>query len=496
MADSPTSSDLRSTDPTLPTDVPATAATPTASSSAALAATFGRPSGVDGSFAHGGTPAEGPEPQIAPPDPVLAEAFGRPVDETDTLQRDPYAVPEPENVAEPDPWRDPSSTASMSTPAVETADPRAAVGVGPKLGIRELLFGGRVHWWALATLGLLTLLIGLFGGLVGRWTAEVVTPLHADTVRLEGQAPDSGDDPRTNVARVAKAVQNSVVTIEVRTSVDGGSGSGFIVDKAGYIVTNNHVISKAANDSKAKLEVVFSDRKRVPARIVGRDITTDLAVLKVDDVANLTVSKLGDSADLQIGEEVIAFGSPLGLDKTVTSGIISAIDRPVPLRPDADSDTDAVINAIQTDASINPGNSGGPLLNDDGQVIGVNTAGAMTGGGSIGLGFAIPINEAIPIANTLIKEGKVQHPAVGITAGTVRNDRVFGAQIKDVAQGSPAARAGLKEGDVITEFNGRPIEGADELTVGVRTSKIGEETEFTYWRDGRYFDGEITPVSD
>ncbi|GAC61049.1 MULTISPECIES: S1C family serine protease [Gordonia] len=485
MTDSSASSDDRPTDPVLSANEPASD----------LAATFGRPEGVDGSFAPDASPAERPQPTIAPPDPVLAEAFGRPEGETQTLQRDPYAQPATDDVPEPDPWRDPDSAAHLSAPAVGGDPESSPREKGPLLGIRELLFGGRVHWWALATLGLLALLVGLFGGLVGRWTAEVVTPLHADTVHLEGDSPDSATGG-TNVERVAKAVQRSVVTIEVRTAVDGGSGSGFIVDKAGYIVTNNHVISKAANDSKAKLEVVFSDRQRVPARLVGRDVKTDLAVIKVDDVANLTVSKLGDSADLQIGQEVIAFGSPLGLDKTVTSGIISALDRPVPLRPDADSDTDAVINAIQTDAAINPGNSGGPLLNDDGQVIGVNTAGAMTGGGSIGLGFAIPINEVIPIANTLIADGKVKHPSVGITAATVRNDRIFGAQIKDVAGGSPAAQAGLREGDVITKFNGRPIESADELTVAVRTSKIGEQVKFTYWRDGRYFDGELTPVSD
>ncbi|EGD56645.1 S1C family serine protease [Gordonia neofelifaecis] len=466
-----------------------------AASVSEAAATFGRPAGVEGSFAPDAVPADRPQPQIAPPDAVLAEAFRQPAGETETLQRDPYAQPEPDETPEPDPWRDPDSAVGMSAPAVG-ADPSTGPTLsGPKMGIRDVLFGGRVHWWALATLGLLALFVGLFGGLVGRWTAEVVTPLHANTVHLEGESPDS-DGATTNVERVAKAAANSVVTIEVRTAVDGGSGSGFIVDKAGYIVTNNHVISKAANDSKAKLEVVFSDRQRVPARLVGRDVKTDLAVIKVDDVANLTVAKLGDSDKLQIGQEVIAFGSPLGLDKTVTSGIVSALDRPVPLRPDADSDTDAVINAIQTDASINPGNSGGPLLNDDGQVIGVNTAGAMTGGGSIGLGFAIPINEVIPIANTLIKDGKVKHPSVGITAATVRNDRIFGAEVKDVAPGSPAAQAGLREGDVITKFNGRSIEGADELTVAVRTSKIGEPVKFTYWRDGRYFDGELTPVSD
>ncbi|ALG86683.1 S1C family serine protease [Gordonia phthalatica] len=460
-----------------------------------VAATFGRPDGVEGSFAPGGAPVDRPQPHIAPPDPVLAEAFSRPAGESDTLQRDPYAVPEPEDVPEPDPWRSADSTASLASPAVAAAPVNGPTTFGPKLGIREVLFGGRVHWWALATLGVLTLLVGMFGGLVGRWTAEVVTPLHSNSVKLDGSAPDT-DESRGAVARVVKAAQKSVVTVEVRTAVDGGSGSGFIVDKAGYIVTNNHVISKAANDSKAKLEVVFFDRQRVPARIVGRDIRTDLAVLKVDDVADLTVAKLGDSDKVQIGEEVIAFGSPLGFDKTVTSGIVSAVGRAVPLRPDADSDTDAVINAIQTDAAINPGNSGGPLLNDDAQVIGVNTAGAMTGGGSIGLGFAIPISEAIPIANTLIKTGKVNHPTIGISASTVRNDRIFGAQVRDVADGSAAARAGLREGDVITKFDGKHIEGADELTVAVRTSKIDEAVKFTYWRDGRYFDGEITPVSD
>lgn len=460
-----------------------------------VAAIFGRPDGVDGSFAREDVPADRPQPHIGPPDPVLAEAFSRPEGESDTLQRDPYAVPDAEEIPEPDPWRSADSAVSLSSPAVAAAPVVGPTTLGPKLGIREVLFGGRVQWWALTTLGVLALLVGMFGGLVGRWTAEVVTPLHSNSVKLDGTAPNT-DEAHGTVARVVQAAQKSVVTVEVRTAVDGGSGSGFIVDKAGYIVTNNHVISKAANDSKAKLEVVFFDRQRVPARIVGRDIRTDLAVLKVDDVADLTVARLGDSEKVQIGEEVIAFGSPLGFDKTVTSGIVSAVGRAVPLRPDADSDTDAVINAIQTDAAINPGNSGGPLLNDDAQVIGVNTAGAMTGGGSIGLGFAIPISEAIPIANTLIKTGRVHHPSIGVSAGTVRNDRIFGAQLSDVAAGSAAARAGLREGDVVTEFNGEHIEGADELTVAVRTSKIDETVKIRYWRDGRYFDGEITPVSD
>ncbi|MFT3714709.1 MAG: trypsin-like peptidase domain-containing protein [Gordonia sp. (in: high G+C Gram-positive bacteria)] len=457
-------------------------------------AVFGRPAGVTGSFTT--TPSDAPQPEVRAPDPVLAEAFGRPAGATQTLQRDPYATygTEPDDDAPADPWRDPSSVAALDGPAL--TDPEAATPTvaGPKLGIRDTLFGGRVQWWALATLGMVALLIGVVGGLMGRWTAEVVPPVNSNSVSLNVDHSDT--EATSDVAKVAQAVAPSVVMIEARTAGGGESGSGFVVDKMGYIVTNNHVVSMAANDKEAKLEVVFSDHKRVPARIAGRDPKTDLAVIKVDDVNNLTVSKLGDSSKLQIGEPVIAFGAPLGLDRTVTTGIVSALDRAVPLRPDATSDTDAVINAIQTDAAINPGNSGGPLVDGDGRVIGVNTAIAAAGGGSIGLGFAIPIDEVVPVSQKLIKDGKVNHPQVGVTASTVRNDQVYGAQLKDVAAGGPAAKAGLKENDVITEWNGKDIQGADELTVAIQRSKIGDKVKFTYWRDGRTFHGEITPESD
>lgn len=457
-------------------------------------AVFGRPDGVSGSFSK--TPTATPQPVVAAPDPVLAEAFGRPAGDGSTLQRDPYAT-YGEDIAddEPaDPWRDPASGAHLSSPAL--AEPKAAAGPfppGAKLGVRELLNTNRVHWWALLSLGLVALLIGLAGGLLGRWTAEVAAPLNTDRVHLD---VDGGPAPSTEIARVAKEVAPTVVVIDVRTAGGGGSGSGFVVDKLGYIVTNNHVVSMAANDKSAKLEVVFGDHKRVPARIAGRDVKTDLAVLKVDNVDNLKVSALGDSSKLEIGQPVIAFGAPLGLDRTVTTGIVSAVDRAVPLRPDAVSDTDAVINAIQTDAAINPGNSGGPLVDIQGRVIGVNTAIAATAGGSIGLGFAIPVNEVKPIVETLIKNGKMVHPQIGVSAATVRNDKVFGAELKDVAAGGPAAAAGLKENDVITSFNGKQIEGADELTVAVQRSKIGEDVKFTYWRDGRTFDGTIKPSGD
>lgn len=465
--------------------------------SPATAQVFGRPTGVSGSFAPGAPSSDRPAPSVGPPDPVLAEAFARPDGSHEALQRDPLATygtsVDPEPPA--DPWRDPESHAVLARPAVAEPASAAPTATGPKLGIREVFFGRRVAWHALATLAVIALLIGVVGGLMGRFTAEVAAPLNSNTVELS-TGGGRGDSPRSPVARVAQAVEKSVVSVDVRLSNGSATGSGFVIDPAGYILTNNHVISMAASDRTAKLEVVFADRNRVPARIAGRDPKTDVAVLKVDNVANLTVAQLGNSRDLQIGDEVVAFGSPLGLDRTVTSGIVSALDRAVPLRPDAESDTDAVIDAIQTDAAINPGNSGGPLVDSDAKVVGINTAGLVPGGGSIGLGFAIPIDQAVPIAQALIRDGKVSHPQIGVNASDVRNDRVLGAQVRNVVDGSPAAQAGLRENDVVVSFNGRTIESADELTVAVRTAKIGEPVKFTYWRDGRTFDATMTPVSD
>ena len=466
--------------------------------SPSTAQVFGRPSGVRGSFATS-TDNRSPEPQVAAPDPVLAEAFGRPAGSAETLQRDPLATyGQTEQPRTPDdPWRDPESPARLDAPALATASVETPTEAGPKLGVRDILLGKRLSWVALATLTVIALLIGLVGGLMGRYTAEVAAPLTSDTVELSTE--DTGGDagPRSSVAEVARAVEKSVVAIDVRAAGAYATGSGFVIDKAGYILTNNHVISMAANDKSAKLEVVFFDRQRVPARIVGRDPKTDLAVLKVDNVENPTVSVLGSSGDLQIGEEVVAFGSPLGLNRTVTSGIVSATDRAVALTPDAESDTDAVIDAIQTDAAINPGNSGGPLVNAEAQVVGINTAGRLgAGGGNIGLGFAIPIDEAKPIAEALIRDGRVNHPQIGVNASSVRNERVLGAQVRNVVAGSPAERAGVRENDVITSFNNRPIESADELNVAIRTANIGESVPFQYWRAGRTFSGTITPASD
>ena len=202
---------------------------------------------------------------------------------------------------------------------------------------------------------------------------------------------DSGaDQPEGRFAKVAASVADSVVTIEAVGDNEGAQGSGVVVDPRGYVVTNNHVISEAAtNPSQYKLSVVFNDGKDVPANLVGRDPKTDLAVLKVDNVDNLSVARLGDSDKLHVGDEVIAAGAPLGLRSTVTQGIISALHRPVPLSGDG-SDTDTVIDGVQTDAAINHGNSGGPLINMNSDVIGINTAGKSLSDSASGLGFAIP----------------------------------------------------------------------------------------------------------
>ena len=265
----------------------------------------------------------------------------------------------------------------------------------------------------------------------------------------------AGDAPEGRFAKVAAAVADSVVTIETKSDEEGQQGSGVVVDGRGYIVTNNHVISEAAvNASKYKMTVVFNDGKEVPANLVGRDPKTDLAVLKVDNVDNLTVAKLGDSDKLFVGEEVIAAGAPLGLRSTVTAGIISALHRPVPLSGDG-SDTDTVIDGVQTDASINHGNSGGPLIDMSGDVIGINTAGKSLSDSASGLGFAIPVNEVKTVIESLIKDGKIAHPTLGLTARSVSNDLASGRSGRQRQGGQPGGEGG-HPGERRRREGGRP----------------------------------------
>jgi S1-C subfamily serine protease len=465
---------------------------------------FGRPSGVRGSFTNGGDAQHGQgeyTPTPKPADPVLAEAFGRPYAAGESLQRHPADTGAldaeragDDGPTEPDPWRDPTAAASLGTPArppAAPARPQAPVG---KLGVRQVLFGGRVSYIALAVLLLTALLVGALGGWVGNKTAKTVEAFTTSKVTLE--TSDSGDPPEGRITKVADKVADSVVTIEVKRDQEGSQGSGVIIDPRGYIVTNNHVISEAAtNPAEYKITVVFNDGKEVPANLVGRDPKTDLAVLKVDNVADLSVATMGDSDKLRVGEEVIAAGAPLGLRSTVTSGIISALHRPVPLSGEG-SDTDTVIDGVQTDASINHGNSGGPLIDMNANVIGINTAGKSLSDSASGLGFAIPVNEVKTVVDALIKDGRISHPTLGLTAKSVSNDVASGAQVANVVAGSPAERAGILENDVVIKVGNRSVADADEFVVAVRQLKVGEPAPIEVMRDGRPVTLTVTPTPD
>jgi S1-C subfamily serine protease len=468
---------------------------------------FGRPDGLQGSFvADRVRPQKYRDeaefrPHEQPADPVLQEAFSRPAGGTETLQRHPIdasALAAEKNGAEADvpddPWRDPAAAAALGSPALAQPVPQLAPGYSGKLGVRDVLFGGKVSYLALAVLILIALLIGTLGGVIGRKTAEVVEAFTTSKVTLS--TPGNTELPAGRFAKVAAATAGAVVTIESKSDQEGMQGSGVVIDGRGYIVTNNHVISEAANNpSQFKTTVVFNDGKEVPANLVGRDPKTDLAVLKVDNVDNLSVAQLGDSDKVRVGDEVLAAGAPLGLRSTVTHGIISALHRPVPLSGEG-SDTDTVIDAIQTDASINHGNSGGPLIDMNSQVIGINTAGKSLSDSASGLGFAIPVSEMKQVAQTLIKDGKIVHPTLGISTRSVSNAIASGAQVANVKAGSPAQKGGILENDVIVKVGNRKVADADEFVVAVRQLAIGQDAPIEVVRDGRHVTLTVKPDAD
>ncbi|ART68722.1 serine protease [Mycobacterium dioxanotrophicus] len=462
---------------------------------------FGRPAGVDGSFLGAEKYEDQGEytPKDQAPDPVLAEAFGRTGEYS--LQRHPAdagaLAAERDGDGEDevaDPWRDPTAAVALGTPARPPTPHPVSTEPVTKLGLRDVLFGRRVSVLALITLGLIALLVGAFGGVVGRMTAETVQAFTTSKVTLEtGNNPEQ---PAGRFATVAAAVADSVVTIEAKGKTEGSQGSGVVIDKSGFIVTNNHVISDAAaKPADYQLSVVFNDGTVVPARLIGRDPKTDVAVLKVDNVDHLSVARMGDSEKLQVGQEVIAAGAPLGLRSTVTHGIISALHRPVPLSGEG-SDTDTVIDGVQTDASINHGNSGGPLINMDSEVIGINTAGKSLSDSASGLGFAIPVNEVKRVAEKLIQDGKIVHPALGLTAVSVSNSVASGAKVSDVSPGSPAEKAGILENDVVVKIGDRKVADGDEFVVAVRQLNVGQEVPIEVVREGRPLTLMITPVGD
>jgi putative serine protease PepD len=292
------------------------------------------------------------------------------------------------------------------------------------------------------------------------------------------------------VTSVADKVVPSVVMIAANGPAGSGTGSGEVIKSDGYILTNNHVIAIAAHGGS--VEVLFSDGHSEPATITGRDPQTDLAVLKVQSSDNLKVISLGSSSSVKVGQPVVAIGAPLGLSSTVTSGIVSALDRTVHV-PAENDQTALLVSAVQTDAAINPGNSGGALANCDGQLVGVPTAGAAvpnSAGGSIGLGFAIPVDLAMSIADEIIATGRVTHAYFGMhtapipPAAAQQAGVPEGLFIQAVVPGGPAATAGLQAGDVITSIDGQPATSNIQLEELTLTKKPGDAVELEVTRDG------------
>ncbi len=342
----------------------------------------------------------------------------------------------------------------------------------------------------------LAAVIGLLAGLLGGYLASNGTDRDLGSSTLPQTEADKSDRPDGSVADIAERVSPTVVSIDVAAGSQSGTGSGFVVRPDGYILTNNHVVAAAAEGGT--ITVVFQDGRQLPAKIIGRDASYDLAVVKVE-ASGLATATLGNSDGVVVGDLAIAIGSPLGLQGTVTAGIISALNRPVTTGDLGDA---SFINAIQTDAAINPGNSGGPLVDGAGSVIGVNSAiatlGSGVGGssqsGSIGLGFAIPVNQAKRIADELISTGHSTKPVIGVTLDVQYTGN--GAKVASVEPGGPADDAGMKAGDVIVEFDGKPIADSTELVVEIRAKQPGDKVTVKVERGSSTKELTITLGSD
>ncbi len=354
------------------------------------------------------------------------------------------------------------------------------------------------------------LLAGVLGGVGGAagWTAlsddgsggVAGGPDTSTSDTLSAQSTSTSQPADGSVQDVAASVLPSVVKIDVRTSQGAGSGSGLILSSDGQILTNNHVVEGAAAGG---LTVSFDDGSTTSAEIVGTDPLTDLAVIQADDVDDLTPVTLGSSDDLAVGQEVVAIGSPFGLESTVTSGIVSALERPVSAGSD-ESGASTVFPAIQTDAAINPGNSGGPLVDAEGRVVGINSAirtdssSLASAGGSIGLGFAIPIDQARAIVDQLAAGETPTHARIGVSVSDAvdTNGVVSGAEVEEVTSGSAGDTAGLQAGDVIVRVDDRLVSGSDDLVATIRSYRPDDEVTLTYVRGGGTETVDVTLDSD
>ncbi|WP_193613584.1 S1C family serine protease [Nocardioides lijunqiniae] len=402
----------------------------------------------------------------------------RPDEPTDSTQPLPFAVP-PAAAPAPAPTSRPA-TRRRGRAGLAAAVVGASLLVGGSAGV-----GGAAAFNAYDDDG---------AGASSSATPDRTTSQVADT-------PDS-DAPAGSVEEVASSVLPSVVKLDVSGGQGAGSGSGIILSSDGQILTNNHVVELAGDDGR--ITVSFNDGTKASAEVLGTDPLTDTAVIQAQDVSGLTPATIGESDNLDVGEEVVAIGSPYGLESTVTSGIVSALNRPVDVGSDGEGNS-TTYPAIQTDAAINPGNSGGALADMDGNVVGINSSirSASNGSGeagSIGLGFAIPIDSVLPIVEQMADGETPTHAKLGVSVQDVADatgaEVTEGAQIGDVSDGSAAGSAGLETGDVITRVDDTVITGADSLVATIRTYRPGDEVTVAYERDGRSDTTTLTLDSD
>ncbi|OXS31099.1 protease [Streptomyces sp. XY006] len=407
-------------------------------------------------------------------------------------QAQPPGVPGPGGYSDvpgsapvPDPWRRYDPWAAPG-PLQQTGAPVRSTEQRRRRGRKALLLGALV----------LALVSGGIGGLVGTYLERNGG---VGTVELPQAGKEAAARDADSVAGIAGRALPSVVTLHVSGSGEQGTGTGFVLDTRGHILTNNHVVRPAGTDGE--ITVTFNSGETARAELVGRDSGYDLAVVKVKGVSGLTPLPLGNSDNVQVGDPVVAIGAPFDLAGTVTSGIISAKQRPITAGGEKGDGSDvSYVDALQTDAPINPGNSGGPLLDSHARVIGINSAirSADSGSapdsgqsGSIGLGFAIPVNQGKRVAEELINTGKATHPVIGITLDMdytgdgARVDTEGSEGGPPVSAGGPGARAGIKAGDVITEVDGRRIHSGEELIVKTRAHRPGDRLELTVERGGK-----------
>jgi len=368
---------------------------------------------------------------------------------------------------------------------------------------RDKKRGAPTPWWETPVkkksqnlnLLFIAVIAGVIGGILGSNASTGWIPYRANLVSSNSaieRKPDS-------VAGIAQRVLPSVVSIATESDSGAGTGSGFIIDSGGMILTNNHVVDDVALYG-GEITVTLNNGQSYEGTIVGRDAPYDLAVIKIA-ANNLPALQFGDSEKVAVGDSVIAIGSPLGLSGTVTLGIISAKNRAV--TAGSGGSESSFINALQTDAAINPGNSGGPLVDATGAVIGVNSAiaslGASSGSqlGSIGLGFAIPINQARRTAEQLIKSGKATYPIMGLSLNMTSTGKgaLVANQPNAILKGGPADKAGIRGGDLITHFEGKEITTAEELIVAVRAQEVGDTIKLRYFRNGKSTEVSLTLVA-